>query len=132
MPPVENTLGTGNLLQPGNHQLHYLQKIPTESEGEHLYLLFASFDLARVDIFCLEMGKEQLHWRSLIRMGSGVDDRHIVRFHEFQHLPGPLIAGIIKKDDVRLSPLRNFRVQVLNQVREEQLHDGSISIGLHQ
>jgi len=80
MPPVENTLCTWNLLQPGNHQLQYLQKIPTESECEHLYLLFARFDLSGVDIFCLEMGKEQLYWISLIGVRASVADRHLVRF----------------------------------------------------
>ena len=65
-------------------------------------------------------------------MRARIDDWHLVRFQKIEHLSGPLIGSIVKKDYVRLPPLRNAHVKVLNQMHKEQFHHGSIGVGLHQ
>ena len=84
--------------------------------------------MAWIYVCCLECGKQQLTWGSIVAVAAGEQDGDRMIFEELQHLATLVVACIIQQQVMAAAPARPVRVQFYDQVLEEEHHRAAVRV----
>ena len=97
-----------------------------------MHLPLADGDLLEGEVTGLELGEEQLCRGQVVAVGTQVKQRDLKSLKDPPRPLGRVIAGVVPKDDSVLSPVCVLLVQQLDQLREVELHDLLVAVGLQE
>ena len=132
VPPVEHPVAAGDLLHPLQDQAGDRPKISKQQGKTRKHLLFRLGKVAGIYVSSLEGGKQQLARGRVVAVAAREQHGDGMVLEELQHLGALVVGGVVQHQVVGASPVGPLRVQLHDQVLEEEHHGAAVGVRLQQ